>query len=331
MSEWKEDYLGSVLEIKYGKDHKILEKGKIPCYGSGGIMRYVNKALYDKASILIPRKGSLNNIYYVNDKFWTVDTLFWSIIDEEQACPKYLYYQLSKIDFTILNVGSAVPSLTVPVLNEIEIILPPLPEQKAIAEVLSSLEDKIDLLHRQNQTLEAMAETLFRQWFIEERDYTNKVSDLIGLQNGYAFKSKDFLEDGINRVIKIKNISGGIVDIYNSDFLLDDVAKQVDSKFNISSGDILFAMTGAEIGKMGIVPKTTQKLLLNQRVGLFKEKFKGARYLAYLQLKSEYGQDYIENTATGSAQPNISTSGIENCGFPKIDRNKIILVCWLNT
>ncbi len=84
-------------------------------------------------------------------------------------------------------------------------------------------------------------------------------------------------------------------------------------------------MTGAEIGKMGIVPQTERKLWLNQRVGLFKEKYTGSRFLAYLQLKSDYGQDYIDNTATGSAQPNISSSGIANCDFPNISEEQIII------
>jgi len=130
--------------------------------------------------------------------------------------------------------------------------LPPLPEQKAIASVLSSLDDKIDLLHRQNKTLEAMAETLFRQWFVDS-NYSCKVSDLIEIQNGYAFKSKDFKHVGVNGVIKIKNISGNVVDIYHCDSIEDLVASQTDSRFVIETGDVLFAMTGAKIGKMGIV------------------------------------------------------------------------------
>jgi type I restriction enzyme S subunit len=168
MSEWKQVNLGELLEVKYGKAHKALNVGNIPCIGSGGLMRYVDEYLYDDESILIPRKGSLNNIMYQNNPFWTVDTMFWTIINKELVVPKFLFYQLTLIDYENLNVGSAVPSLTVPVINEIEISLPPLSEQKSIASVLSSLDDKIDLLHRQNATLEKMAETLFRQWFVEE-------------------------------------------------------------------------------------------------------------------------------------------------------------------
>jgi type I restriction enzyme S subunit len=170
MSVWKEFKLGEVAEVKYGKAHQSLADGNIPAYGSGGLMRYVEKPLYDDESILIPRKGTLNNIIYKNEPFWTVDTMFYTKLDKKKVFPKFLFYQLSVVDFTNMNVGSAVPSMTVQVLDDLDIILPPLPEQTAIAEVLSSLDDKIDLLHRQNKALEQLAETLFRQWFVEEAE-----------------------------------------------------------------------------------------------------------------------------------------------------------------
>lgn len=167
---WHDTELGQLIDLNYGKDHKKLNDGEIPCFGSGGLMRHVDQRLSNDEAILIPRKGSLNNIQYVNSAFWTVDTLFWGRVLQDRVFGKFLFYQLSLLDFTTLNVGSAVPSLTVPIINGIEVNLPPLPEQKAIAGVFSSLDDKIDLLHRQNKTLEALAETLFRQWFIEEAD-----------------------------------------------------------------------------------------------------------------------------------------------------------------
>ena len=166
-SDWIVTKLGDVLEIKYGKDHKKLDAGDIPCFGSGGIMRHVEESLSEQESILIPRKGSLNNIYYVNQPFWTVDTLFWTKIDSDTVFPKFLFYQLKLTDFVSLNVGSAVPSLTVPVLNDLEISLPPLTEQKAIANILGSLDDKIELNREMNETLEAMAQALFKSWFVD--------------------------------------------------------------------------------------------------------------------------------------------------------------------
>ena len=174
MTKRKEYKLGDVLAVRYGKDHKSLGNGQYPVYGSGGIMRYADRYLYDKESILIPRKGSLNNIFYQEGPFWTVDTMFWTEIDKAKVEPKFLFYQLTLVDLENLNVGSAVPSLTVPVINDIDITLPPLDEQKRIAGVLSSLDDKIDLLNRENATLEALAETLFRHYFIENPDPTWK-------------------------------------------------------------------------------------------------------------------------------------------------------------
>jgi type I restriction enzyme S subunit len=75
---WKVGTLDEVLDIKYGKDYEKLEDGTIPVYGSGGIMRYANKYLYDKISILIPRKGTLSNLFYIEEPFWSVDTMFYT-------------------------------------------------------------------------------------------------------------------------------------------------------------------------------------------------------------------------------------------------------------
>lgn len=167
MTNWKEYKLSDLMQIKYGKDHKHLADGSYPLYGSGGIMRYVEKPLYEEESILIPRKGTLSNLFYLNEPFWSVDTMFYSQINKELALPKYLYYTLKTFDLASLNVGSAVPSLTTQVLNEVLVSVPDLPTQTAIAEILSSLDDKIELNNKINQELENLAQTLFKQWFID--------------------------------------------------------------------------------------------------------------------------------------------------------------------
>jgi type I restriction enzyme S subunit len=166
-NEWATINLGDVIEIKYGKDHKKLKDGPIPCFGSGGVMRYVSDYLYDDESILIPRKGSLNNIYYLNEPFWTVDTLFWSKINKAIADPKFIFYQLKLIDFNKLNEGSAVPSLTVPILNNIKLKLPSIKIQSEISQILSELDKKIEVNIQTNQTLEQMAQALFKSWFVD--------------------------------------------------------------------------------------------------------------------------------------------------------------------
>ena len=157
MEEWKEYKLGEVLTIKYGKDHKQLADGDRPIYGSGGIMRYGDRSLYDGPSILIPRKGSLNNVIYADKPFWTVDTMFWSIINDSIANPLFVYYSICKKDFASLNVGSAVPSLTVPVIEDIDILLPSKATQDKVVSVLKSLDDKIEVNRRINDNLNVAA------------------------------------------------------------------------------------------------------------------------------------------------------------------------------
>lgn len=166
MSEWKTYKLSELVEIKYGKDHKHLADGVIPVYGSGGIMRFAETHLYDRESILIPRKGTLSNLFYLDKPFWSVDTMFYTKI-KNGVHGKYLYYLLKSMDLASMNVGSAVPSLTTEVLNKVEISLPDLPTQKEIASILSSLDEKIELNLQMNQTLEAMAQAIFKEWFVD--------------------------------------------------------------------------------------------------------------------------------------------------------------------
>jgi restriction endonuclease S subunit len=210
------------------------------------------------------------------------------------------------------------PTLNLSALKQIYLPIPPLVEQKAIAAILSSLDDKIDLLHRQNKTLEALAETLFRHCFVEAAAEGAKgtIGDYVKVQGGYAFKSKDFKEVGFAGVIKITNISMTSVDIVNTQFIDEAVVKNIDEyKFRITSGNFLIAMTGAEIGKIGIVENTTKQIWLNQRVGRLIAKVPYGDLVGYLAFKSREGQDHIMNAASGSAQENISSSDLEEMEF----------------
>lgn len=122
-SKGKTAVLSDILTVRYGKDHKRLGHGAIPCYGSGGIMRYVDEALYSGESVLIPRKGTLNNVLYVNEPFWTVDTMFYTHMTHPDVA-KFVYFTARALDLAGMNVGSAVPSMTTAVLNTLEIVLP---------------------------------------------------------------------------------------------------------------------------------------------------------------------------------------------------------------
>lgn len=135
---WKS--LGEVVKIKNGKDWKNLGQGDIPVYGSGGIMNYVDKASYDKVSVLIPRKGTITNIFYTEKPFWNVDTIFYTEIDESQIFPKFLFHFMKNFDLTTLSTDSTRPSLTQTTLNKISIPLPSLNEQKRISNILDKFE-----------------------------------------------------------------------------------------------------------------------------------------------------------------------------------------------
>ena len=162
-----EYYLKDLLKIKNGRDHKHLGEGKIPVYGSGGIMRYANKFLYDKESILLPRKGSLNNIQYADEPFWTVDTIYYSEIKDDIVDGYYLYNYLKLLDLSNLNTGTGVPSMTFGAYYGIKIKLPELKTQKQIAKVLSDLDAKIEVNNKINQELEAMAKLVYDYWFVQ--------------------------------------------------------------------------------------------------------------------------------------------------------------------
>ena len=219
MEEWKEYKLGEVLTIKYGKDHKQIADGHIPIYGSGGIMRYGEQSLYEGPSILIPRKGSLNNIMYSDKPFWTVDTMFWTIINEDMANPLFVYYLICKKDFASLNVGSAVPSLTVPVIEDIDIQLPSKETQNRIVTILKSLDDKIEVnrrindnFHYQklleiiyiwmitsliNDNLEQQAMAIFDMMFPAVVSGEDMIGNVITPKRGKGLLSKDAVEGNV--------------------------------------------------------------------------------------------------------------------------------------
>ena len=120
---WENASVTDLLEIRYGKDHKGLADGCIPVYGSGGIMRKVDKILYSGESVLIPRKGSLNNILLVSGDFWTIDTMFYSVPKRPNVA-KYVYLYLTGIDMYAMNIGAAVPSMSVKILDGMRLLCP---------------------------------------------------------------------------------------------------------------------------------------------------------------------------------------------------------------
>lgn len=317
MSEWKSYKLKEVAEIKYGKDHKHLSDGNIPVYGSGGIMRYADTFLYDKESILIPRKGTLSNLFYVDIPFWSVDTMFYTKIKEGNN-GRYLYYLLKSMNLAAMNVGSAVPSLTTEVLNKIEINIPDEATQTEIASILSSLDDKIELNLQMNQTLEAMAQAIFKEWFVNF-NFPGFDGELVdGLPNGWRILELNeiisFVVDNRGKTPPILEDGGKGIPLIEVNALINSpvVAQQhlakkyVDKetyanwfrKGHPEKGDVLFSTVGS-IGEMAI--SFGEQICIAQNIIALRSKFKG--YFLYFTLKSI--KQNLLSLDISSVQPSI--------------------------
>ncbi len=136
---WQRVRLGDILTLKHGRDYKNFKLGNIPVYGSGGYMLSINNFLHNGESVCIGRKGTIDKPIYLNGKFWVVDTLFYSY-SFKKSIPKFIFYAFSIIKWSNYNEATGVPSLTKMTISNIEIPLPPLNEQIAIANILSGLD-----------------------------------------------------------------------------------------------------------------------------------------------------------------------------------------------
>ena len=168
--------LSDLATIKYGKNQKkvLSPDGVIPILGTGGLMGYATTALYNKPSVLIGRKGTIGKVKYVEQPFWTVDTLFYTIVNTDLVVPKYLYYVMSLIDLNNYNEGTTIPSLRTETLNRLEFDIPSLEDQKKILSCLNPIDEKIELNNKINKNLEQQVSVLYQSWF-EDFEITNGV------------------------------------------------------------------------------------------------------------------------------------------------------------
>ena len=201
--------LGELVTIKYGKNQKkvLSENGTVPIYGTGGLMGYATKSLYDKPSVLIGRKGTIEKIRYVDSPFWTVDTLFYTIVNEKIVIPQFLYYAMLQIDLLQYNEGTTIPSLRTESLNRIELQIPELSIQHKILKYLATLDKKIALNTAINDNLEQQAQAIYHSMFITKQHDSDRIgllSELITVKYGKDHKK---LNDGIYPVYG----SGGIM------------------------------------------------------------------------------------------------------------------------
>ena len=167
--KYKRYALSELAIIKYGKNQKkvLSEDGNIPIYGTGGLIGYGTTVLCDKPSVLIGRKGTIGKVKYVEHPFWTIDTLFYTIINTDIVTPKYLYYVMSLIDLNNYNEGTTIPSLRTETLNRLEFNIPSIEEQEIVLSCLNPIDEKIELNNAINNNLLEHARLMYKNRFID--------------------------------------------------------------------------------------------------------------------------------------------------------------------
>ena len=156
---WKAGKLRDLYTIGNGRDHKSLKDGTYPVYGSGGIMRYADQYLYSGESVLIPRKGTLNNVMYVNGSFWTVDTMYFTEMKKPHSAI-YSYFSTKAHDFERLNTGTGVPSMTSSLIYSLNAMVPSQKVLDAFDSHVKPLEDAIKKCGEENHALSSLRDFL---------------------------------------------------------------------------------------------------------------------------------------------------------------------------
>lgn len=166
--EWRKCQWGDLVTLEYGKSLNGYAEGigKFPVYGTNGKIGITQKPLCSHPGIIIGRKGAYRGVHYSKTPFFVIDTAFY-LEPKFEINLLWAYYELLTQDINGLDSGSAIPSTTREAFYSLEVNLPPLPTQHTIARILGSLDDKIELNRQMNETLEAMARTIFQSWFVD--------------------------------------------------------------------------------------------------------------------------------------------------------------------
>ncbi len=318
--EWKA--LGEIANIKHGKDWKALNGGDIPVYGSGGIMGYVGTFSYDKPTVLIPRKGTITNVFYVEKPFWNVDTIYYTEIDISVVYPKYLYHFIQTIDLIALDTGSGRPSLTRAILNKILVPIPCPDNPKKSLEIQTEIVRILD-------TFTAYTAELTTELNTRKKQYHYYRDQLLSFEDGdvewktlldacdyvdYRGKTPKKTQNGIF-LVTAKNIRKGYID-YNSsqEFIAEDNYEVVMRRGLPKLGDVLIT-TEAPCGYVAQVDR--ENIALAQRV--IKYRSKDSRlsnsFLKHYLLGAEF-QRRLMAAATGSTVKGIKGSKLHQLTVP---------------
>lgn len=313
--------LKEIIDFKNGKK-KPSSEGSIPIYGGNGVLGYTDQNNQDEESLIIGRVGAYCGCVYSHyGKCWISDNAIVGKVKEGNDF-YYCYYLLKRLNLNSRHVGSGQPLMTQEILNNIEINICDYETQRKIGKILKNIDDKINLNNEINNNLYELAIKYLKE--MQSNDEVTLLSTFGKIQGGYAFKSKDLLDSKTNnRIIKIKNLRNEIsADVINSQFVEDEVIEKLDNKFKIQKGNVAIAMTGAELGKTGFI-YGFDNYYLNQRVGLVRGITKEKELYLNVLLLSQEIQDLLNSKGYGSAQPNVSTTDIENILIQNIEEKNL--------
>lgn len=341
---WAKHSLGEILSLEYGKSlpAKTRIAGDYPVYGSAGIVGSHNEYLVESQSIVVGRKGTVGAIYKASQPFFPIDTTYY-VVAKNEINWDWLTALLESLQLAKLNEATGVPGLNRTRAYALEIFIPPLNEQYCIAEILSSVDASIQatrtVIEQAERVKRGLMEELLTGGLGSERVEGGEVpegwqllplGDFAKIKNGFAFKSKEFLSDeatdgDVPLVVRMSDFNGGYVDTGRCKRIQKTTADGLE-KFRLKQGDILVAMSGATVGKLGRVPAISSELYLNQRVGCMEPTQCSGEFLWQL-VNTPFFQATVLAAATGNAQPNISSKELEKIRFalPPIDTQNHIV------
>lgn len=310
-------------------DDKIID-GKYPVIASTSIKAYHNQFKVKAPIVVTGRSGSLGKVQYVDEDGWPLNTALYAK-DFHGNNPKYVYYFLQTMHLEQYNAGAGVPTLNQNHLHSLKVLIHKLPTQQKIASILSAYDNLIQNYKKQIEALQTAASELYKEWFVRFRfpgwqnaKFENgipegwkvvRVGDYVKIKSGFAFKSEWWQDEGCP-VVKIKDIDNGEIVITDLDFVSEEHTKKAKS-FLLNEGDLVIAMTGATIGKIGLAPKI-KNLYTNQRVGKFflpENPFEAMPFLYCLFSQNSTVETILCLSGASSAQPNISPDQLESIKF----------------
>ena len=312
--------LEDVLKICNGSDYKKFGEGDIPVYGSGGIMTYIDTYVYDKPSVLIPRKGSLDKLYYVDVPFWTVDTIFYTKISEE-VLPKYIFYYLQSQHLERLNKAGGVPSLTQSILNKVIIPVPPLAIQNEIVKLLDNFTELTAELTAELQ-LRKKQYSFYRDSLLNfSRDdaevewmLVGDIGDVTKLAGFEFTKYVKYVDRGETIALRGLNVKGqlDLTDVKYIDG--SDFSKLERSK--LCKGDMLFTYVGT-VGQVALVDCDDKYYLAPNVARIrFKNNVVTSRYMHYLFQTDYFMVKQVGKYAKTSSMKNLTMENIRKFQVP---------------